>query len=97
MSKILYIHKPSLTAVVQYNPQPDVEKIATVDILEVIQDVLDGIPQSRNSQPQAVLAYFIIILMKKLGVTVSDGHAPEAAEWFINNQKQALYEEGVSL
>lgn len=29
MSKLLYIHKPSLTATVAYNPHPDVEKKET--------------------------------------------------------------------
>lgn len=57
MSKLLYIHKPSLTAVVQYNPHPDVEKVAIVDMVAVADHVI--MPLHPLGQPQAVLAVHI--------------------------------------
>jgi hypothetical protein len=92
MSKLLYIHKPSLTAIVQYNPHPDVEKIATVDMLAVAERVIEGKTSPMGSQPYAILACLIKRLMKVKGVTIGDSTPEGMALWFIENHPQALDE-----
>lgn len=57
MSKLLYIHKPSLTATVAYNPHPDVEKVALVDMVAVAANIMH--PSYHLGQPEAVLAVHI--------------------------------------
>lgn len=90
ISKLLYIHKPSLTAVVQYKPNPNVEKIATVDLKTVCADLIGNNPQT--TQPKAVIACRIKRLMRQQGVTIGDSTPEEMALWFIENHPQHLVE-----
>jgi hypothetical protein len=96
MSKLLYIHKPSLTAVILYNPHPDVEKIATVDLLQTAERVIEGKTAPMGSQPHAILACLIKRLMKVQGVTVGDSTPDEMSLWFIEAHPQHLVEIGAN-
>jgi hypothetical protein len=93
MSKLLYIHKPSLTAIIQYNPHPEVEKIATVDLLQTAERVIGGKTAPMGSQPQAVLACFIKRRLNATHTNLADFQTPtELALWFSINHPQALDE-----
>ena len=89
MSKLLYIHKPSLTAVIQYNPHPDIERIATVDMVAVAETVMMTL--YTLGQPKAILAY---LMKRRLNVThthLADFQTPEdLVLWFIDNHPQTL-------
>jgi hypothetical protein len=94
MSKLLYIHKPSLTAVIQYNPHPDVEKIALVDMLAVAERALKG--ETSTTQPEAVLASLMKRRWRLNQPIPFEGSPHELIDLFMHYHPQHLVEGATS-
>lgn len=90
MSKLLYIHRPSLTAVIQYNSYFDVEKIATVDMLAVAERELEG--ETSTTQAEAVFASLIKRRWRENQPIPFQGSARELVDLFMYYQTQHLVE-----
>lgn len=97
MSKLLYIHKPSLTAIVQYNPHPtqtltNMPRVDTVDIVTVASYIYNSetYPQA---QKEVALTKLIKTLVEKESVTPTNFvSATDFALWFVINHPQHLVE-----
>jgi hypothetical protein len=105
MSKLLYIHKPSLTAVVEYKPDPTlshhVTRVATVSIVGVVYKVMmiDFYKTSTEfpvDEAEKQIMELIRLHIEEHHLTFTEYRSDEVVQHFMNTHPQHLVESEAS-